>query len=492
MEKKNKYGLIKAIGIFFLVFVVLSWFVPTGYFSSGSFVKGTTSPLGIFDILRYPIVTLTSSVFVMTAIVILAIGGLYAVLNKTGVYGKFVENVAKKFKGKESWFLVISILVFTILTSLTALTLPMFVLVPFFVAVILLLGYGKITALMSTVGAILIGNMASTYGFNVNGYVSYFFSVDINKMIGYRVLFFVLLVAVLMFFVLRMSKIKKVEKTEKKGKKKEEVKEEKKEIPFLEVEGSKKKSAVPMIIIIVFMMVLVLVGMYNWTNTFKNFTFFTDIHEAITEFSIGGFAIFKNILGSIDPIGYWANYELTIMLVLASLVIGWIYGVKFKDIVSSFIEGAKKMVPVAIYTMIASIIFLLMNSGTSDGSSMYNTMADGMLNLTKTHSLDNFINVGINGVIATIGGLFYNDFPYMLNSLYGQLTTIYKDASLIGLIYQGFHGLVMLLAPTSVVLVAGLKYLDVPYTDWLKNIWKIALTALAVLIIILIIVLLVI
>lgn len=496
MEKKQdkKYTLLKAIGICFLVFIVLSWIIPTGYFSGGSFVKGETAPLGFFDILRYPIITLSSSVFILNAIVILFIGGLYGVLNKTGVYGKFVTTIAKKFKGKEQWFLVISILVFTILTSLTALTLPLFVLVPFFVAVILTLGYRKITALVATVGAILVGNMGSTYGFNVNGYVSYFFGTDINKMIWYRVLLFVLLVGVLIYMTIKMSRLSKTEvkakKTTKPRKGKEEIEEIKEEIPFLTVEEGKKKSAMPMVIVMILLVIVSLVGMFNWANTNPNFTFFNDIHEAIQDFKIGGYALFKNIIGAIDPIGYWSNYEFSILLVLASLLVGWIYSVKFKDMVKAFFDGTKKMLPVALYAMIASIVFLLMNRDGSNNSSIFATITNGILGWTNAYELNNLVNVGMHGVLATLGGFFFNDFPYLLNAIASQVGSLYKDTTLIGLIYQGFHGLVMLIAPTSVVLVAGLKYLEIPYTEWLKNIWKYLLAAFVILLIVLVIVLL--
>lgn len=485
MKKKN--DLLKAIGILFLVYVVLSWIIPTGSFSSGSFVKGTTSPLGIFDVLRYPIVALTSSVFVLNALIILFIGGLYGVLNKTEAYGAFVSSLAKRLKGKEKRFLVISILVFSILTSLTALTLPMFVLVPFFVAVILLLGYGKITALFSTVGAILVGNMASTYGFNINGYVSYFFGTNINKMIGYRLGFFVLVVGLLIFVTLKSAKLEKNVSAKKKGKKEKEetIVSETKEIPFLELHEKTKKSIVPMITIVGFVLVLALVGMYNWANVNTKFTFFNNIHEAITDFTIGKTAIFKNLLGSIDPLGFWTNYELAILLVLASLLIGWIYNVKFKTVVEAFVEGMKKMLPVAVYTMIASIIFLLMNSN-SNGGTYFNTIANGILGFTKTYDLGNVANVSINGLIAFVGGLFFNDFPYLINALTSQLTTLYKNTTLIGLIYQSIHGLVMLVAPTSIILVAGLKYLNISYTEWLKNIWKYVVMAFVAILFILI------
>jgi uncharacterized ion transporter superfamily protein YfcC len=98
--KKN--SIIKAIAITFFVYILLSWIVPTGSYQNGVFTKGTTSPVGISDFFIYPVSTAITSIFVLTALVILLIGGLYGVMNKTGAYQKFVEGTVKKFEGKEN------------------------------------------------------------------------------------------------------------------------------------------------------------------------------------------------------------------------------------------------------------------------------------------------------------------------------------------------------------------------------------------------------
>ena len=46
------------------------------------------------------------------------------------------------------------------------------------------------------------------------------------------------------------------------------------------------------------------------------------------------------------------------------------------------------------------------------------------------------------------------------------------------------NGLVALVAPTSVLLVTGLSMYDVSYKEWLKNVWKLAIGLLVVLLII--------
>lgn len=462
MKKKS---FLKAITIAFLVYVVLTWIIPTGYFSNGEYVKDAITPIGLFDIIRYPLITLTSSVFVLSCLVILLTGSLYAVLNKTGAYQKFVEGIAKKFKSKGTTFLVITALIFVILSSLTGLNLPLFIMVPLFATVILLLGYSKFTAMLSTIGSILIGNLVSTYGFNVAGYITYFTN-DINNSIIYRVLLFVLVVGLLILFIV------------KSGEKKEKVKVE--EIILyekLDAKEKSKKSSVPMIIILSLMMIVSIVGMINWNELFK-ITLFSDIYTWITEFEIAGYPLFGNLIGAMYEMGSWTNYELALMIVIAIILIGIVYKIKFKDLLESVKDGAKKLLPVAFYALIANVLFLVMNA-SSTGYTIFPTIANYLFNL-----VDGF-NVIIFGVVSFIGSILYNDFPYLLGSIYDPITSLYKDSiPVMGIISQTIHGLVQFVAPTSLLLIAGLTYFDISYTDWLKKTFKFVLLVLVVIVII--------
>ena len=482
--KKN--SLMKAIVGIFIAYVVLSWIIPVGAFSNGQLISESTSPVGLVDLIRYPIITCTTSIIVLTSLEILLIGGFYAVLNKTGVYGKVVEGLSKKFKGKEFQFVILSVIILAVLSSLTALTLPLFILVPFFVAVLISLGYKKLTAFLSTFGAILVGNMASTYGFNVNGYIKYFLDVDMNSTILYRIIFLVVSIGILLFIISKICskdlEKRNTKKATKKSEKAEDVKEET-IIPLYDGIVDKKKSATPMIVIVVFMMIVVFVSMYNWANGF-GIELFNNIYESINSFEINGYPIFQKLIGSVDPIGYWSNYELSFLLIVASLLLGWIYNIKFSELVETFISGMKKMLKVAFYALLANVIFLVLNSNSS-GMNIFATISDFFFGIT------NKFNIFTMSVVGFIGGVFYNDFPYMVNTLYSQVATLYTELPLIGLVLQYLHGFVMFIVPTSVMLVIGLTYLDIPYGEYLKKIWKYLLMLLVAIIVILIIAMLV-
>jgi hypothetical protein len=137
------------------------------------------------------------------------------------------------------------------------------------------------------------------------------------------------------------------------------------------------------------------------------------------------------------------------------------------------------MLPVSLMVIAANILFLLMNVN-SNGYTFYNTM------VSKT--IGESIAYLPFMLMTFIGSVLYNDFPYLLSTLYSATATFTDKYNLVFIITQTVHGLVQLVAPTSVLLVAGLVYFDVDYKNWLKNIWKLLLILLVISIIVIILI----
>jgi len=55
---------------------------------------------------------------------------------------------------------------------------------------------------------------------------------------------------------------------------------------------------------------------------------------------------------------------------------------------------------------------------------------------------------------------------------------------IVAVIFQAMYGLTMLVAPTSLILMGTLSYLDVSYKNWWKAIWKLFVELLVILLII--------
>ena len=169
--------------------------------------------------------------------------------------------------------------------------LPLFILVPFFAAVILTLGYNKLTAMLSTVGAILVGNIGATYSTDISYYINNYLNLGVNNEILTKIIFLIIITFLFIMFILKGTKIKTNSKKNKKNENNME------SIPLYEV-NSKKKSTIPLIVIFIVCFVLLIVNMINWEGIF-NITWFSEVYNQITSIKIGDYSIVSNLIGTI-------------------------------------------------------------------------------------------------------------------------------------------------------------------------------------------------
>ena len=484
----KKYDLLKVLGITFLIVMLISWVVPAGIYYNGTFTSlETTAPIGLYDAVEIPLLTFNN--FASFGILFLAIGGFYGVLNKTGAYSKLVENLVNKWKKDNKKFLIITIVLFSLLSSVVGLNNVLFLLIPFFVAVLLKLNFNKITTFAATVGSLLVGQIGSTLGSGIWGYINVIFGsvasdISMFTLILVRLVLWLIITVLYVLMIMKSvnnkeelkeikKEIKKSEKTKSKENKELAKASDEVTIPlYSKVET--KKTILPLIIILFILLGLLVLGVYSWSYTF-NIEVFTTIHEQITEFEINGYPILSNILGSVSSFGSWNNYDISFVLIIMSLVIAWLYSIKLSEAFDAFVSGVKQMLIPALYAILSCVVFTFVLSKS------YNFVYTMVNQFTAGEEFTLF------GTIASalVTSFTYNDFPTMINSFslfFSSLETnlIY----VVALIFQTIYGLVMLLAPTSVFLLAGLSYLNVSYKDWIKYIWKFALILLLLIIVI--------
>lgn len=457
----KKYNLLKAILIVFAVFMILSWIIPSGSFVNGIYINEGINPVGLFDIVLAPLQLFNSDIsstvmytdasygFVSYSSIIVSlimIGALYGVLNKTIGYQSLISKLQNSFKGHSVRFLIISVLVNSIISSLTGLNILLFVLIPFFMTVILKLGYSKLVALISTVGAMLIGSIAPIYASNVNGIARILFSIDINDGIISRIILFILLVGALILFLINSNKTK------------EEI-----EIP-LYVETKKKSDYKPIIIISSVFFFTLMFLMFNWYYTF-NYSGITEAYKTLMDTNIFNYPILKNVFGIMEPFGYFTGFTMSGILFIMILVIKFIYSISLDDIIDGVKKGIKDIIVPVFYVILSmSLMVLVCKSGS--------TFITSIINFILEKFGDNvFVSVSLSTITSSA---FMHDFFAVITQSYDVLkdtftTNIY---STIILIMESIHGIICLVSPTSIFLVLGLSYLKVPYTDWLKYIWK--------------------
>ena len=164
------------------------------------------------------------------------------------------------------------------------------------------------------------------------------------------------------------------------------------------------------------------------------------------------------------------------MIVLATCFLAFIYGLKFDDFLDGIIDGMKRSMKPAIYMFLVYLVLIIV------------TFNPFQLNITKFFlNLTKGLNVITMTIIMAISSVLNIENVYVAQSQLPYITTIITDQTLyplIGIICQSVYGLMMLIAPTSVILIGTLTYLDVPYTQWIKHIWKLFLELLLVLVVI--------
>ena len=413
------------------------------------------------------------------------------------------------FVRKNDRFLVLTIVLFILLSSLTGLIIPLFVLVPLFAAVLFKLNYDKITVLASTVGSLLLGSVASTYGFNITGYTKNILSLEsMNDQIVSKIILLILLTILFIVWTIRNSKqetkksiVKDVKKTEKVKEVKKTVKNTKKTVSkkantkkttrkgntkslavipdMIKVKKNDHIKGTGFVVLFVLMLIVAFLGMYNWYYSF-GVDVFTKAHEAVMGVKIGKFPIFELLLSGVSQFGYWSNVEFAGLLVVTSILIAFVYKMSVSDYIESFIAGMKKWLPTAFYATLASVILVVLYSALQSGEGTIVNTIDA-----KIFDLNNGFNPIITAVASFISSFFFNDLYYLLATV-SQFISGYKgaDLSVAGLLVQSFYSIAMMIFPTSVLLISGLSIFDVSYKDWIKYIWKfILITMLIVLIV---------
>lgn len=477
MKKNN---LLKILLLVFIGAIFLSWIIPTGEYSNGSFVAGSLTPSGIFDLTFIPLTVFDLAL--PTIIFVLVVGGFYGVINKTGVYSKMIETFTNKLKGKELKFLIITTICFGLLSSLVGLNFMFFFIIPFVSTILLSLGFSKLTTMISTIGAIFVGMIGSIYGSDIsyylNGYLGYSSDYSYNTSIfPDKIILLVLILFLLVMFIIKKGR---AELNNKKSKLEE--------IPLYEENEKSKKSFIPLLILIIGAFIMILIGSFKWDAVIgmsNEATPFLDFYKKITDVKISGFPIISNMLGTMPAIGYWTMPFASVFILFVTIVISIVYKVRFDDAISSFGEGLKKNLKLVVYIIGANLVLatLFKNGATSNFAA---TIIDYLMNLSEKFSSL------ILSVTTVISSFFYNNFSTLAGTLYTK-TVILTGATvelrfLASLIIQTLYGLVMLIAPTSVLLIAGLSYFEISYKDWFKNIWKLLLQLFIVVVLIIVIV----
>jgi uncharacterized ion transporter superfamily protein YfcC len=466
--KKQRFSLPSAYTILFILIVlaaIATWIVPAGTYDldeEGSPVPGTyhevegdpqrilvdslTAPInGLYgienakgDINYYNSGTLFGAIDV--ALFIIVIGGFLGVTMKTGAIQAGIAKLVLRLRGRERWMIPILMTVFAIggtTYGMAEESLAFYVLV---ITVLIAAGYDALTGAAVVLLGCGIGTLGSTINPFATGIASGFADVSISDGLVGRLVILAASLLIGIVFVLRYAdRVKRDPKASRvyamKADNEAHFRAQQEGGEVADLTGTQKT------ILVVFGLafVVMMYGVIPWED-----------------------------LGVGLPTLWWWFPEMTASFLLFSVVIGVIGGMREGELTSTFVDGARDLLGVALIIGIARGITVIMNNGE---------ITDTVLHWAEVALGD----VGKAAFAIVMYGLFL-PLSFLIPSSSGLATVampimaplagfVDVPAELVVTAYQSANGLMNLFIPTSAVVMGGLAIARVPYGTYLRWVW---------------------
>ena len=247
--------------------------------------------------------------------------------------------------------------------------------------------------------------------------------------------------------------------------------------PFMgeEVKAANKKNVktLPLVICIIILFVSLILAYIGWEGAF-GVTAFKDALAWIQDAELFNSKVYSHILGgTLAAFGSWDLFIGGGLILIASMVIKFIYRIPFSKVVEEFVSGFKAIgKPLALLVVVYTVLEI----------SVIYPRVPGLVSLILGMGT-NIATIFISSILTTI---FAVDFQYVVSLIAGAFSG-FSNLNAAAFALQAAYGLVGFIAPTSAILVFGLSMFDISLKEWFKHIWKFLLALLVVIIIILII-----
>lgn len=461
MKKNDKIIILLIIG---LLCTVLTWFIESGTYQDGLFISKGIVRAGLFDyllIVYYALYYKASTIFYL-----FVLGGFYGIVSKTKGYRKLVSNTVKLIRDKEIPALLITTFVVGLWTSMTKEILATLVVVPFIITVFLKRGKDRLTALSAAFGGVFIGTFGLTLGTYGVGELIRLLGLTIKDGIGFKIAMFILAYGLYnLFAIIHIRNQEDVVNHTKYDMFMTE------KLDETDVKKNRRQKIWPTVLILSLVALLGVIAYINWNDSF-NVSLFDNIMTNIEGVTIDEIPVIQKILGSFTAFGKWNDLlPLSFGLIVASIIMVIVNKVSIGDAFANFGEGAKKISKLVGIYMLVMAIFVL---------SYYFPWPVTLINAVFGSGKFSLFSILLAAILA---GTLLVDSEY-LGYIFGTyLLANFADHLVATSLLMHFgYAISMILAPTSFILMMALTYLDIPYKNWLKYIWKFALAILVVIV----------
>jgi uncharacterized ion transporter superfamily protein YfcC len=181
-------------------------------------------------------------------------------------------------------------------------------------------------------------------------------------------------------------------------------------------------------------------------------------------------------LGLAIPTWWWWFPEMTACFLFFGILIGIIGRLSEKDLVDTFINGARDMLGVALIIGVARGVTVIMNNGLITDTVLYwAEKAVSGLSSVAFITVMYFLYIPLSFLIPSSSGLATVSMPIM--APLAQFSGV--PSYLVVTAFQTANGLVNLVTPTSAVVMGGLAIARVGYATWWRFVWPLLLLLIA-------------
>ena len=462
---RSRFALPSAYTILFVLIVITAlatWIIPAGAYDvdadgepiPGSYHQVEANPQRvIIDSLMAPINGLygiegedgsisvwnSGELFgaIDVALFILVIGGFLGVTMQTGAIQGGIARIVTRLRGRESWMIPILMIVFAIGGTTYGMAEESLAFYALIITVMIAAGYDSLVAASILLLGCGIGVLGSTINPFATGIASGFAGVSIEEGIVGRLVILVVGTAIGIVFVMRYASKVKADPE------KSLVTDQRAAVEAQFATGTESEDAASLtgrqktsLALFVLAFVVMIYGVIPWED-----------------------------LGIGLPTLWWWFPEMTASFLLFAILIGVVSRMPEGSFTSTFVDGSRDLLGVALIIGIARGITVIMNNGL---------ITDTVLNWAE-------VAVSDLGGVAFINLMYILFLPlsFLIPSSSGLATVAmpimaplasFADvpAQLVVTAYQSANGLVNLVTPTSAVVMGGLAIAKVGYGTWLK------------------------
>lgn len=432
--------------LFVLIALVagLSWIIPAGQYDmamnaglgkevpvSGTYHAVTGNPQGLVDIFLAPIDGLYNhstgqADAIDVALFILIIGGFLGIVTKTGAIDAGIERVTVRLKGKEEWMIPILMALFAAGGTIYGMAEES---LPFYTLLVPVMMAARFDPLVAA-ATVLLGAGIGTLGSTINPFATVIAAnaagIPFTSGIGLRVA--ILIVGWLICVIWVMRYARKVRRD-----------------PSLSIVADQQESN----------------RAHFLGNRNDELLPFTGVRKIILLIFALAFVV---MIYGVSVKGWWMG-EISGVFLAAAILVGLVARMSEEELTSTFIDGARDLLGVALIIGIARGIVVIMDNGMITHTILHSAegIVSGLSNVIFINVMF-LLEVVLSFLVPSSSGLAVMTMPIM--APLADFAHIGRE--LVVTAYQSASGLVNLVTPTSAVVMGGLAIARVPYVRWLK------------------------